>query len=102
MLYLFLIIIVLGLLAAMLTVFVKLIRDLGELAALMRASGSGTEKKTGGKKPPPKKRGGGGENPPHPSGRYYLQEKEKNPPKRLTGVITKTKTVKTGKNLSTK
>lgn len=43
MLYLFLIIIVLGLLAAMLTVFAKLIRDLGELAALMRASGSGTE-----------------------------------------------------------
>lgn len=43
MLYLFLIIIVLGLLAAMLTAFVKLIRDLGELAALMRASGSGTE-----------------------------------------------------------
>ena len=43
MLYLFLIIIVLGLLAAMLTAFTKLIRDLGELAALMRASGSGTE-----------------------------------------------------------
>ncbi len=43
MLYLFLIIIVLGLLAAMLTAFAKLIRDLGELAALMRASGSGTE-----------------------------------------------------------
>ena len=41
MLYLFLIIIVLGLLAAMLTAFAKLIRDLGELAALMRASGSG-------------------------------------------------------------
>lgn len=36
MLYLFLIIIVLGLLAAMLTAFAKLIRDLGELAALMR------------------------------------------------------------------
>lgn len=43
MLYLFLIIIVLGLLAAMLTAFAKLIRDLGELAALLRASGSGTE-----------------------------------------------------------
>lgn len=43
MLYLFLIIIVLGLLAAMLTAFAKLIRDLGELAALMRASGSDTE-----------------------------------------------------------
>lgn len=43
MLYLFLIIIVLGLLAAMLTAFAKLIRDLGELAAMMRASGSGTE-----------------------------------------------------------
>ena len=36
MLYLFLIIIVLGLLAAMLTAFAKLIRDLGELAAMMR------------------------------------------------------------------
>lgn len=43
MLYLFLIIIVLGLLAAMLTAFAKLIRDLGELAAMMRALGSGTE-----------------------------------------------------------
>lgn len=47
MLYLFLIIIVLGLLAAMLTVFAKLIRDLGELAALLRASGSGTENNAG-------------------------------------------------------
>lgn len=47
MLYLFLIIIVLGLLAAMLTVFAKLIRDLGELAALMRASGSGKENNAG-------------------------------------------------------
>lgn len=47
MLYLFLIIIVLGLLAAMLTAFVKLIRDLGELAALLRASGSGTENNAG-------------------------------------------------------
>lgn len=43
MLYLFLIIIVLGLLTA----FVKLIRDLGELTALMRASGSGTENNAG-------------------------------------------------------
>ena len=41
MLYLFLIIIVLGLLAAMLTAFAKLIRDLGELAALLSAWGSG-------------------------------------------------------------
>ena len=47
MLYLFLIIIVLGLLAAMLTAFAKLIRDLGELAALMRASGSGAENNAG-------------------------------------------------------
>lgn len=47
MLYLFLIIIVLGLLAAMLTAFAKLIRDLGELAALLRASGSGTENNAG-------------------------------------------------------
>ena len=43
MLYLFLIIIVLGLLAAMLTAFAKLISYLGELAALMRASNSVTE-----------------------------------------------------------
>lgn len=47
MLYLFLIIIVLGLLAAMLTAFAKLIRDLGELAALLRASDSGTENNAG-------------------------------------------------------
>ena len=47
MLYLFLIIIVLGLLAAMMTAFAKLIRDLGELAALLRASGSGTENNAG-------------------------------------------------------
>lgn len=47
MLYLFLIIIVLGLLAAMLTAFAKLIRDLGELAAMMRASGGGTENNAG-------------------------------------------------------
>lgn len=47
MLYLFLIIIVLGLLAAMLTAFVKLIRDLGELAALLSAWGSGAENKDG-------------------------------------------------------
>ena len=36
MLYLFLIIIVLGLLAAMLTAFAKLIRDLGELAIIYK------------------------------------------------------------------
>lgn len=47
MLYLFLIIIVLGLLAAMLTAFAKLIRDLGELAALLSAWGSGAENKDG-------------------------------------------------------
>lgn len=47
MLYLFLIIIVLGLLAAMLTAFAKLIRDLGELAALLRASDNGTENNAG-------------------------------------------------------
>ena len=74
MLYLFLIIIVLGLLAAMLTAFAKLIRDLGELAALLRASGSGTENNAA---------------------------QDKNSPAD-NGVITKTKTAKTGKNLSTK
>ncbi len=47
MLYLILIIIFLGLLAAMLTAFVKLIRDLGELAALLSAWGSGAENKDG-------------------------------------------------------
>ena len=52
MLYLFLIIIVLGLLAAMLTAFAKLIRDLGELAAMMRASGGGTENNAGNENSP--------------------------------------------------
>lgn len=58
MLYLFLIIIVLGLLAAMLTAFAKLIRDLGELAALMRASGSGTENNAGKENSPADNSGG--------------------------------------------
>ena len=83
MLYLFLIIIVLGLLAAMLTAFAKLIRDLGELAALLRASDSGTENNAG-KENSPANNGSGVVN-----GHPY-------------GVITKTKTAKTGKNLSTK
>ena len=96
MLYLFLIIIVLGLLAAMLTAFAKLIRDLGELAALMRASGSGTENNAAQENSPADN--GSGVVNDHPytqddiiykNGRYY-------------GVITKTKTAKTGKNLSTK
>lgn len=52
MLYLFLIIIVLGLLAAMLTAFAKLIRDLGELAALLRASDRGTENNAGNENSP--------------------------------------------------
>ncbi len=52
MLYLFLIIIVLGLLAAMLTAFAKLIRDLVELAAMMRASGGGTENNAGNENSP--------------------------------------------------
>ena len=69
MLYLFLIIIVLGLLAAMLTAFAKLIRDLGELAALMRASGSGTENNAGQENSPADNSSG-----VH-SGRYYLQER---------------------------
>ena len=85
MLYLFLIIIVLGLLAAMLTAFVKLIRDLGELAALMRASGSGTENNAGQENSPANN--GSGVVNGHPytqddiiyknghSGRYYLQER---------------------------
>ena len=80
MLYLFLIIIVLGLLAAMLTAFAKLIRDLGELAALMRASGSGTENNAG--KDSPADNSGGVVNG-HPytqddiiykNGRYYENE----------------------------
>ena len=52
MLYLFLIIIVLGLLAAMLTAFAKLIRDLGKLAAMMCASGGGTENNAGNENSP--------------------------------------------------
>lgn len=82
MLYLFLIIIVLGLLAAMLTVFAKLIRDLGELAALMRASGSGTENNAAQDKNSPADNSGGVVNG-HPytqddiiykNGRYYENE----------------------------
>lgn len=81
MLYLFLIIIVLGLLAAMLTVFAKLIRDLGELAALMRASGSGTENNAGNENSPANN--GSGVVNGHPytqddiiykNGRYYENE----------------------------
>lgn len=82
MLYLFLIIIVLGLLAAMLTAFVKLIRDLGELAALLRASGSGTENNAGQDKNSSENNGNGVANG-HPytqddiiykDGRYYENE----------------------------
>lgn len=82
MLYLFLIIIVLGLLAAMLTAFAKLIRDLGELAAMMRASGSGTENNAGKDKNSPANNGSGVVND-HPytqddiiykNGRYYENE----------------------------
>lgn len=86
MLYLFLIIIVLGLLAAMLTAmltaFAKLIRDLGELAALMRASGSGTENNAAQDKNSPADNGSGVAND-HPytqddiiykNGRYYENE----------------------------
>lgn len=81
MLYLFLIIIVLGLLAAMLTAFAKLIRDLGELAALMRASGSGTENNAGNENSPANN--GSGVVNGHPytlddiiykNGRYYENE----------------------------
>lgn len=90
MLYLFLIIIVLGLLAAMLTAFVKLIRDLGELAALLSAWGSGAENNAGQDKNSPADNSGGVVDD-HP----YTQDTR-------TGVITKTKTAKTGKNLSTK
>lgn len=81
MLYLFLIIIVLGLLAAMLTAFVKLIRDLGELAALMRASGGGTENNAGNENSPANN--GSGVVNGHPytqddiiykNGRYYENE----------------------------
>ena len=78
MLYLFLIIIVLG----MLTAFAKLIRDLGELAALMRASGSGTENNAGQDKNSQANNGSGVVND-HPytqddiiykNGRYYENE----------------------------
>lgn len=81
MLYLFFIIIVLGLLAAMLTAFAKLIRDLGELAALMRASGSGTENNAGNENSPANN--GSGVVNGHPytqddiiykNGRYYENE----------------------------
>lgn len=81
MLYLFLIIIVLGLLAAMLTAFAKLIRDLGELAALLHASGSGTENNAGHENSPANN--GSGVVNGHPytqddiiykNGRYYENE----------------------------
>ena len=81
MLYLFLIIIVLGLLAAMLTAFAKLIRDLGELAAMMRASGGGTENNAGNENSPANN--GSGVVNGHPytqddiiykNGRYYENE----------------------------
>lgn len=81
MLYLFLIIIVLVLLAAMLTVFAKLIRDLGELAAMMRASGGGTENNAGNENSPANN--GSGVVNGHPytqddiiykNGRYYENE----------------------------
>lgn len=81
MLYLFLIIIVLGLLAAMLTAFAKLIRDLGELAAMMRASGGGTENNAGNENRPANN--GSGVVNGHPytqddiiykNGRYYENE----------------------------
>lgn len=81
MLYLFLIIIVLGLLAAMLTAFAKLIRELGELAAMMRASGGGTENNAGNENSPANN--GSGVVNGHPytqddiiykNGRYYENE----------------------------
>lgn len=81
MLYLFLIIIVLGLLAAMLTAFAKLIRDLGELAALLRASGSGTENNAGKENSPADNSGGVVNDHPYTqddiiykNGRYYENE----------------------------
>lgn len=81
MLYLFLIIIVLGLLAAMLTAFTKLIRDLGELAALLRASGSGTENNAGKENSPADNCGGVVNGHPYTqddiiykNGRYYENE----------------------------
>lgn len=81
MLYLFLIIIVLGLLAAMLTAFAKLIRDLGELAALLRASGSGTENNAGQENSPADNGSGVANGHPYTqddiiykNGRYYENE----------------------------
>ena len=81
MLYLFLIIIVLGLLAAMLTAFAKLIRDLGELAALLRASGSGTENNAGNENSPANNGSGVANGHPYTQddiiykdGRYYENE----------------------------
>lgn len=81
MLYLFLIIIVLGLLAAMLTAFAKLIRDLGELAAMMRASGSGTENNAGQENSPANNSSGVVNDHPYTqddiiykNGRYYENE----------------------------
>lgn len=81
MLYLFLIIIVLGLLAAMLTAFAKLIRDLGELAALLRASGSGTENNAGQENSPADNSSGVVNDHPYTqddiiykNGRYYENE----------------------------
>lgn len=81
MLYLFLIIIVLGLLAAMLTAFAKLIRDLGELAALLRASGSGTENNVGKENSSADNSGGFVDDHPYTqddiiykNGRYYENE----------------------------
>ena len=81
MLYLFLIIIVLGLLAAMLTAFAKLIRGLGELAAMMRASGSGTENNAGKENSPANNSSGVVNDHPYTqddiiykNGRYYENE----------------------------
>ena len=77
MLYLFLIIIVLGLLAAMLTAFVKLIRDLGELAALLSAWGSGAENNAAQDKNSPADNSGGVVNQDdiiYKNGRYYENE----------------------------
>lgn len=81
MLYLFLIIIVLGLLAAMLTAFAKLIRDLGELAALLRASGSGTGNNAGQENSPAENSSGVVNDHPYTqddiiykNGRYYENE----------------------------
>ena len=43
MLYLFIVLIIFALLAALMAAFVKLIRDVGELAALVKSLGSGAE-----------------------------------------------------------